>query len=306
MRHSIATTHLPPSRLLRRMTLVAAFLLGAAVWVLSSTPPARAQDPKAGIAASPPAVQAPAKSTPGENDGRSITIDIRTDDSGKKSVSVEKPESHRAADATADAADHPPPASATGPGKAGKHVIVGISGNDREYDSFGDFAHSDPALFTMVVAIVGIIFLSPVLAIAMILGYRMRKARMLNETMLKLAERGAVLPADALGALASGSTNAMASTPPMAPYLEQAKQLRSHAAASDLRKGMIMCGIGVGLTMYSMLDDGTPNGLGLVLLFVGIGYTVLWWFEQRQLAPPARPAVEPGPAAGSDGRSGSA
>jgi hypothetical protein len=140
----------------------------------------------------------------------------------------------------------------------------------------------------------------------MILGYRMRKTRMLNETMLKLAERGAILPADALGALASGSTNAMASIPPVAPYLEQAMQIRRRAAASDLRKGMIMVGIGVGLTMYSMLDDGTPNGLGLVLLFVGIGYTVLWWFEQRQLTPPAGPAVEPSPFADSDARSGSA
>jgi hypothetical protein len=34
-----------------------------------------------------------------------------------------------------------------------------------------------------------------------------------------------------------------------------------------------------------MLDDGSPNSIGLILLFVGIGYIVLWWFEERQLAP---------------------
>ena len=49
---------------------------------------------------------------------------------------------------------------------------------------------------------------------------------------------------------------------------------------------MIIGGFGLALTFYSMLDDGSPNGSGLVLLFVGIGYVVLWWFEERQLAPP--------------------
>ena len=123
------------------------------------------------------------------------------------------------------------------------------------------------------------------LAIALILWYRMRKARMLNETMLKLAEKGIVPPAEALSALAGNSSAPLAAAPSAAPIYEQAKQIRRRAAWSDLRKGVILGGIGLGLTLYSMLDDGTPNGLGLVLLFVGIGYLVLWWFEERQFAP---------------------
>ena len=62
-----------------------------------------------------------------------------------------------------------------------------------------------------------------------------------------------------------------------------AKDLRARSAWSDLRKGVVMTAIGLALTAYSMLDDRTPNILGLVLLFLGIGYGVLWWFEQRQL-----------------------
>jgi hypothetical protein len=148
------------------------------------------------------------------------------------------------------------------------------------------------------------VFLSPVLAIALILWYRMRKARMLNETMLKLAEKGVVPPAEALGALAGNSTAPLAAAPSAAPIYEQAKQLRRHAVWSDLRKGVIAGGIGLGLTFYSMLDDGSPNGLGLVLLFVGIGYIVLWWFEERQFAakggaPGAPPAPPPAGTAGS-------
>jgi hypothetical protein len=45
-----------------------------------------------------------------------------------------------------------------------------------------------------------------------------------------------------------------------------------------------------------MLDDGTPNLVGLVFLFLRIGYAVLWYFEDRQLAAPA--STPPPPPAG--------
>ena len=47
-----------------------------------------------------------------------------------------------------------------------------------------------------------------------------------------------------------------------------------------------MFAVGLGLMFWSMLDDGSPNGFGLVLMFVGIGYIVLWRFEERQITPP--------------------
>jgi len=169
----------------------------------------------------------------------------------------------------------------------GKHGKVRIDGLvDRDFDTFGDFAHDEPAIATMVVLIVSVVFLSPVLAIGLILWYRMRKARMLNETMLKLAEKGVVTSSDALEALAGGKTAATLSTAPgAAPLYEQAKQIRRRAAWSDLRKGVLTGGVGLGLTLFSIVDDRSPNSVGLVLLFVGLGFIVLWWFEERQLAP---------------------
>jgi len=41
--------------------------------------------------------------------------------------------------------------------------------------------------------------------------------------------------------------------------------------------------IGLALSFYSMTDSGSPNWIGLVLLFVGAGYVVLWWLEGRPL-----------------------
>jgi hypothetical protein len=125
--------------------------------------------------------------------------------------------------------------------------------------------------------------------------------------MLRLAEKGVVPPAEALGALAGNTSTAMSGSPSVAPFYEQAKQIRRRAAWSDLRKGVILGGIGLGLTSFSMLDDGTPNSVGLVLLFVGIGYLVLWWFEDRQVARAANgTAGASPPPPGTGGPSGSA
>ena len=67
------------------------------------------------------------------------------------------------------------------------------------------------------------------------------------------------------------------------------RALRRRAVWSDLRKGVILAAIGVGLNFWSMLDDGTANGFGLILLFLGLGYCVLWFFEDRNTEPRGTP-----------------
>ena len=237
-------------------------------------------------------------------EGGSATVDIQVDKS-KRTVTIEKSATAKpGAEKTVDEdVEESRPIDRVGPGKHGKRVRVGVLGDDREFESFNDFVHTEPGLAFMVVSIVALVFLSPVLAIALILWYRMRKARMLNETMLKLAEKGVVPPAEALGALAGNESAAMSAAPSAAPIYEQAKQIRRRAAWSDLRKGVLLGGFGLGLAVWGVLDDGTPNGLGLVLLFVGIGYIVLWWFEDRQVAPRGNDtgATPPPSSGGTDG-----
>jgi len=179
-----------------------------------------------------------------------------------------------------------------------KRVVVGLGGPDREYDSFEQFMHEDRGLAAMVVGIVFIVFLTPVLITGLLIWYKLRKNRMLNETMIQLAEKGVAPTTEMLQALQSGrtlaATNAMAAR---AGVMEQVKTLRSQAAWSDLRKGVILAAVGLSFTAYSMFDDRSPNWIGLVLLFLGIGYAFLWYFEDRQIA--AAPAsVPPPPPAG--------
>jgi len=168
-----------------------------------------------------------------------------------------------------------------------RRIVTKLGGHDREFESFEEMMQQAPWIAGMVVGIVSVVFLVPVLIVALLIWYRLRKNRMLNETMIKLAERGVVPPADALDALTSNRQAAAmgaATAATTAPLIERAKLLRRGAAWSDLRKGVIMTAVGLGLTFYFLFDQGSASWLGLVLLFVGIGYCVLWYFEDHQIA----------------------
>jgi hypothetical protein len=65
--------------------------------------------------------------------------------------------------------------------------------------------------------------------------------------------------------------------------LPQAVASRRRAVWSDLRKGVLLVAVGLALVLYSIIAEGDANWLGLVLLFVGTGYVVLWWLEDRHL-----------------------
>jgi hypothetical protein len=165
----------------------------------------------------------------------------------------------------------------------------------QEFDSFEQFVEKAPWLAGLVFMVTALVFLVPLIVIILVIWYKMRSNRLRNETMLKLAERGVVAPGVAMEAVGTPGVS-LQSLPATAPLYEQAKQVRKRAAWSDLRKGVILGGLGLGLTFWSMLDDGTANGFGLVLLFVGIGYVILWYFEERQLG--TRPGAPTDPKGG--------
>ncbi len=178
----------------------------------------------------------------------------------------------------------------------GRVRIAGAGSGDREYDSFEQFVQQAPWIAGLVFAVTFLVFLTPILIVALVIWYKMRKNRMLNETLVKLAEKGVVPPAEALGAIATGrQAAAIQSGPSTAPLYDQAREIRRKLVWSDLRKGIIAGAVGLGFTFYSMLDDGSPNFLGLVLLFVGLGYIVLWYLEDRQIERRPSPPGPPGP-----------
>ena len=77
--------------------------------------------------------------------------------------------------------------------------------------------------------------------------------------------------------------------PTTTPLYEQAKQIRHRAVASDLRKGVILLAVGLGLSFYSMISDGDPTAIGLVCLFLGVGYLRAVVLQSPKQAPGASP-----------------
>ena len=43
----------------------------------------------------------------------------------------------------------------------------------------------------------------------------------------------------------------------------------------------MLIAVGLGFIFYSMIGDGEPNWIGLICFFLGLGYCVLWFFEDR-------------------------
>lgn len=162
---------------------------------------------------------------------------------------------------------------------------------DDDFESFNEALHTAPWVVGLAFLVAGSILLTPVFLLIGIVWYKLRKTRLQNEAVLQLAERGAMSPAQAVDAVMSGVTPeaAVASTAaPLAgsaaaPVYQQAVISRRRAVWSDMRKGVILTAVGLSFVFYSMVENGSANWLGLVLLFVGLGYILLWWFEDRHL-----------------------
>jgi hypothetical protein len=287
---------------IRRLVLGGAFAIGIALAMAPHTASVRAADlhgdllAQADTAATPKspadaATPAPAAKAPSRTDADKANAD-KTD----------------AADDDTDEDDAASKGSITGDHrgivieKGNKRIRIEGLGRDREYDSFQQFVKDAPWLAGLVFLSTLLVFLVPLLIVVLLIWYKLRKNRIANETMLKLAERGVVPPAAAMDAIASGTAASVAATaaapppPPGMPAYEQARYLRRRAVWSDLRKGVILSAIGLGLNFWSILDDGSANSVGLVLLFLGLGYCVLWFLEDRTTSTPPTPGAPPGSA----------
>ncbi|MEO5701888.1 MAG: hypothetical protein ABIS17_02735 [Casimicrobiaceae bacterium] len=279
------------TRTLRRIVLIGALLAALGMSVVLEPATVRAQSPTTAgsTAAAPPAsTTRAAPATPTTNPPGNA-VDSKADGAASRvgSADGQSPSAGaKAGDAAGkDTADSDRTVVIE---KDGKRVQVTRSkkgGKDRS--DLDTFPYRGPPT-GMIVAIVAIVFLSPALIVGLFISYRLRKARMLNETMLKLAELGAVAPAEAIQALSSGqpppglaAAAAAAAGTAALPLADHVRQIQHRATTADLRKAVILGAVGLGFILYSLFDDGSPNFVGLVLAFLGAGYGVLWWFETR-------------------------
>ena len=177
--------------------------------------------------------------------------------------------------------------------------------NSEEFQALNNVGKTAPWFVGIMFLFVGTLFLTPIILLIGIVWYKLRKTRMQNEALLKLAERGVIPSAQVIEAVSTGvmpaasdaavgtgtpgtagiaGAGGTASILSAATAYENAVQTRRRAVWSDLRKGVLLSAVGLSIVVYSATAHGTPNWLGLALLFVGIGYLALWWLEDRQLA----------------------
>lgn len=209
----------------------------------------------------------------------------------------------------------PPPGPATPPAAAGTAATtasddeaaanridedIGPAGRHRarvqidDFDSFRQAMNVAPWIVGVVFLVLGSIFLTPIILLVGIIWYKLRKTRMQNDAVLKLAESGVMPSAQAVDAVVSGTSPAQAAPVAVGSAFPQMVASRRRAVWSDLRKGVLMIAIGLALSLYSVAESESPNWVGLVLLFVGIGYVALWWLEDRHLERRAGPPTGSG------------
>ncbi len=101
-------------------------------------------------------------------------------------------------------------------------------------------------------------FLTILLVVISTLVLRYRRHAQIQETLRLMIEKGAEIPPEFL-------------TPPVSQY-------------SDLRRGLILIGAGLSLSIAIGLIQGFGSGswaIGLVPTFIGAGYLIVWRYSQR-------------------------
>ena len=83
-----------------------------------------------------------------------------------------------------------------------------------DFDSFNDAMDAAPWLVGVVFLVLGSIFLTPILLLVGIIWYKLRKTRLQNEAMLRLAERGVMPTAQAVDAVMAGTRRSAAGRRP--------------------------------------------------------------------------------------------
>jgi hypothetical protein len=118
--------------------------------------------------------------------------------------------------------------------------------------------------FEVLVPLFGVIFTfaTPIVLVALILRYRMKRARLLHQTITTMVEKGVPVPAELLN-------------PP-------------RRSKSDLRNGIVLIAVGVGLAIFFAVTTGDSGawGIGVIPLLLGIGFIIAWRIERKNKEEP--------------------
>lgn len=144
----------------------------------------------------------------------------------------------------------------------GHHGIVIDRDKDEDIDvgKLGDLGER------MAVPIVAIVFMTifgaPVLIVAVIMYFGFSRNRMMHRTIRMMAEKGQPIPPALLA--------------PPTPAVRQ---------RSDMRRGVVLCMVGLGLMVFFGAVNEWEGGswaIGVIPLVIGLGYLLVWKLEGKK------------------------
>jgi Domain of unknown function (DUF6249) len=144
----------------------------------------------------------------------------------------------------------------------GHHGIV-IDGDKNEDVDLKDMGDLGERLAIPIVAIVFLtIFGAPVMIVAVIMYFGFSRNRMMHRTIRMMAEKGQPIPPALLA--------------PPAPAVRQ---------RSDMRRGVVLCMVGLGLMLFfGAVNDweGGSWAIGVIPFVIGLGYLLVWKLEGKK------------------------
>jgi hypothetical protein len=139
-------------------------------------------------------------------------------------------------------------------------VIDGDKDEDVDLKNIGDLGER------MAVPIVAIVFMTifgaPVLIVAVIMYFGFSRNRMMHRTIRMMAEKGQPIPPALL-----------------APPIPAVRQ------RSDMRRGVVLCMVGLGLMVFFGAVNEWEGGswtIGVIPLVIGLGYLLVWKLEGKK------------------------
>lgn len=128
----------------------------------------------------------------------------------------------------------------------------------RQTSDIFDAGIGRPAIEQVEIVVPLAFFLTILLVVISTLVLRYRRHAQVQETLRLMIEKGAEIPPELLA-------------PPVSQY-------------GDLRRGLILLGAGLSLSILIGLTDGFGSGswaVGLVPAFIGAGYLIVWRYSRR-------------------------
>jgi hypothetical protein len=154
--------------------------------------------------------------------------------------------------------------------KKGLHFTIGDSDDNTDLSGI---SHSSDEVPEMVVPIVAVVMMSvfgaPVLIVGLIMYFGFSRNRMMHKTIRMMVEKGQEVPA------------ALLAPPPVA--------VRQR---SDMRRGVVLVMVGVGLMLFFAAVNEWEGGawaIGVIPFVIGLGYLLVWKLEGKKDNPPALP-----------------